>query len=52
MTLRRSDLDLNGLKNDFGVGARFHGPFATPLRIEIAKSREAFALVFASGASF
>ena len=34
------DLDLNGLKNDFGFGVRFHGPFFTPLRVELAKSNE------------
>jgi outer membrane translocation and assembly module TamA len=48
VTSRRSDLDFDGLKNDFGLGFRFHGPFATPLRIEVAKSREGIALVFAS----
>ena len=47
-----SDLDLDGLKDDFGVGLRFHGPFATPLRLEIAKSREGLALIFASSAAF
>ena len=41
---RTSDLDFDGLKDDFGVGVRFHGPFATPLRIELAKSREAVRL--------
>ena len=34
------------LKDDFGVGLRFHGPFATPLRVELAKSREGLAFVF------
>lgn len=52
VTARRSDLDLHGLKDDAGVGFRFHGPFATPLRIELAKSREGFALVFAASPSF
>jgi hypothetical protein len=37
---RRADLDLDGLKSDYGFGVRFHGPFATPLRIEVAKSPE------------
>ncbi len=36
----RSDLDFDGLKSDYGFGVRFHGPFATPLRIEVARSRE------------
>jgi hypothetical protein len=48
----RSDLDFDGLKHDFGFGVRFHGPFATPLRIEIAKSSESFHLVFSSSAVF
>jgi len=52
VTAKRSDLDLNGLKSDYGLGVRFHGPFATPLRIEVARSREATALVFSSGAIF
>ena len=46
------DLDLNGLKDDFGVGVRVHGPFSTPLRVEFAKSREAFNFVFTSSAAF
>src|SRR5436190_303663 len=33
---RRADLDLNGLKSDYGFGFRLHGAFATPLRIELA----------------
>jgi hypothetical protein len=47
-----SDLDLDGLKDDFGVGVRFHGPFATPLRVELARSREGLAIVFSSSATF
>jgi outer membrane translocation and assembly module TamA len=52
VTPRRSDLDLTALKNDGGVGVRFHGPFATPLRIELAKSRDGLALVFAASPAF
>ena len=52
VTARTSDLDFDGLKDNYGVGLRFHGPAATPLRIELAKSREGLALVFASSASF
>jgi hypothetical protein len=53
VTPRASDLDLDGLKDDFGVGVRFHGPFATPLRVELARSREAsFSFIFSSSASF
>ena len=49
---RTADLDFNRLKDDWGAGLRFHGPFATPLRVEVAKSRESLALVFASSPSF
>ena len=45
VTARTADLDLDGLKNDFGFGVRFHGPFATPLRVEVAKSNEGLVLV-------
>jgi hemolysin activation/secretion protein len=49
---RRADLDFNGLKSDYGFGLRFHGPLATPLRVEVARSREGLAIIFASSASF
>lgn len=49
---RTSDLDFNGLKSDFGFGVRLHGPFATPLRIELAKGNEGLNLVFSSSAVF
>jgi hypothetical protein len=49
---RAQDLDLDGLKSDFGIGFRLHGPAATPVRIELAKGNEGLALVFAASASF
>ena len=50
---RTSDIDFDGLKDDFGFGVRFHGPFATPLRVELARSRETrFSFIFSSSASF
>lgn len=52
VTARRSDLDFDGLKSDFGFGVRLHSPFSTPLRIEVAKSREGHALIFSSSAAF
>ena len=45
-------LNLNGLKHNFGLGFRFHGPAATPLRIEIARGTEGLQLIFAGGAAF
>ena len=52
VTSSTSDFDSKGLKSDFGFGVRFHGPFATPLRIDLAKSTEGLALVFSSSAPF
>jgi hypothetical protein len=50
---RTSDLDFERLKDDYGIGLRFHGPFATPLRVEVARSRESsFSLIFSSSAAF
>jgi hypothetical protein len=48
----RSQLDLHGLKDDFGLGFRFHGPISTPLRVELAKSREGLIFVFTTAAAF
>jgi hypothetical protein len=45
-------LSLRGLKSNVGIGARFHGPLATPLRIELAHGREGFNLVFSGSAAF
>jgi outer membrane translocation and assembly module TamA len=53
VTDRRSDLDLDGLKSDFGLGFRFHGPAATPLRIEFARSNEtSFKIIFSAKHAF
>lgn len=49
---RRSGLDLDGLKTNVGIGVRFHGPGMTPLRVELARGREGFNLVFAGSAAF
>lgn len=46
------ELSLRGLKDDVGIGIRFHGPLATPLRIELAKGKEGFNLVFGGSAAF
>ena len=48
----RSDLDLEDLHDCYGIGARFHGPLSTPLRIELAFSDEATRLIISAGASF
>ena len=50
---RTKDLDFERLKDDFGFGVRFHGPFSTPLRVELASSRESsLSFIFSSSASF
>ena len=49
---RPSDLNFDGMQHDFGFGVRFHGPFFTPLRVELAKGNEGLVLVFATSAVF
>jgi outer membrane translocation and assembly module TamA len=52
VTSRRSDLDLKDLKSDVGIGVRFHGPFSTPLRIDLAHGNEGWKVVFSGNAVF
>lgn len=52
VTRRRSDLDFEGLKSNWGIGARFHGPTMTVLRIEAARGDAGWNLVFATTAPF
>jgi hypothetical protein len=52
VTAHTSDLSLDGLKSNFGVGARFHSPVATPLRVEIAHGSDGFNIIFGSSAAF
>jgi hypothetical protein len=49
---RRSDLTDGPLKCDYGLGFRLHGPYATPLRVELARSNEGVAIVFSAKAAF
>ncbi len=49
---RRSDLDFNGLKSNWGIGARFHGPTMTVLRVEAARGDAGWHLVVATSAPF
>jgi hypothetical protein len=49
---RRADLDFSGLKHDWGIGVRFHGPTMTPLRIDVARGSEGFNIVFSGAAPF
>jgi hypothetical protein len=52
VTSDRGALDLDGLKTDVGIGARFHGPAQTPVRIELARGSEGWNLVFSGRAAF
>jgi len=40
------------MKSNVGIGVRFHGPFTTPLRVELAHGSEGLHLVFAASAAF
>ena len=48
----RSALSFSQLETDYGIGARFHGPNFTALRIELASGREGMRLVFAGSQAF
>jgi hypothetical protein len=52
VTPRFREISWRGLASDVGIGIRFHGPVATPLRVELARSREGMRLVFAGSAAF
>lgn len=47
-----SELGLNDLKTDYGFGARFHTPFQTVFRVEVARSHETTRLIFATSPVF
>ena len=49
---RRSALDFSNLTSNWGIGARFHGPLATVLRIEAAKGGEGWKLVISTSSPF
>jgi len=48
----RSGLDFHDMKRDFGIGVRFHGPFSTPVRVDVARSPEGTRLVLSSSPIF
>ena len=48
----RRDFDFAEFETAWGLGARFHGPNFTALRIEVARGREGLRLVFAGGQAF
>lgn len=48
----KSDLNLDHQQRDYGFGARFHTPFSTVLRIDVARSQEGTTIVFATSPVF
>jgi hypothetical protein len=52
VTNRRGDLNFKDLKSDVGIGFRLHGPFSTPLRVDLAVGNEGWRLVIAGNAPF
>jgi len=48
----RSDLYLDGLKSDIGIGVRLHGPSFTALRLDFARGREGWVINIGGGAAF
>lgn len=49
---RREDLDFRHLASDWGIGARFHGPTSTVLRLEAARGSDGWRLVIGTNAAF
>ena len=49
---RREDLDFENLVTNWGIGARFHGPTSTVLRIEAARGSDGWRLIIATSAPF
>jgi hypothetical protein len=48
----QAGLTLKNMKTDVGVGARFHTPSVTAVRIELAHGLEGWRLIFAGSAPF
>ena len=49
---RRSDLDLSGLRDSYGIGLRLHTLETTPVRVDFARGREGFRVALAAVAAF
>jgi hypothetical protein len=49
---RRADLNLSGLKSNYGFGIRLHTLVATPFRIDLARGNEGFLVVLGATAAF
>ncbi|MND05501.1 hypothetical protein D3C83_263310 [compost metagenome] len=49
---RVQDLDFDNFHRSWGIGARFHGPSFTALRLELAKGSEGWRYHIAQGVKF
>ena len=52
VTHDRADLDFDGLKTAYGIGARIHGPNFTPVRLDVAHGKEGFRVHITGGVGF
>ena len=52
VTSRRRDFSFKNLKSDVGIGIRFHGLIATPLRVDFAVGNEGWNIVISGSAVF
>ena len=52
VTAEARQLSLKDLRDDWGFGIRFHGPWSTPLRVDFAHGQEGLAINFSSSAAF
>ena len=52
VTSRRRDFSFKQLKSDVGIGIRFHGLIATPLRVDFAVGNEGWKMVISGAAVF
>jgi hypothetical protein len=49
---RLDEITLDRFVSNYGIGVRFHSLVRTPLRVELARGREGFHLVFSASAAF
>jgi len=52
VTRERRDLDFKDLKTAYGIGVRLHGPTFTPIRFDVARSKEGLRLHLTGGIAF
>jgi hypothetical protein len=52
VAVEREDLDFEDLHDSYGIGARFHGPNLTVLRLELANGEDGMRLIISGGLTF